>query len=147
GAGIKQIPEETEKTDLLNGRSNEVVEKIRASVSDLFEELGIEKDTGDGLTRRAVETTASKVAVDSQGHIFVIGTTEGDIGREINRADGGDVYLSKYDAAGNVIWQRLLGASGSAEGFSLAIDSGDNIVVAGSVDGSLTGKELFKGRD
>lgn len=147
GAGLKEVPKDEDKTDPLNGRTNEVVEKIRQDVSKLFKELELDGEKGDGLNRTPVETTASRVAVDSEGHVFVIGTTAGDLGRELNRSEGGDVYLTKYDAAGNILWQRLLGASGSAEGFSLAIDSQDNVIVAGAVDGTLTGKELFDGKD
>lgn len=147
GTGLKEVPDESDKTDPLNGRSNAVVEQIRKDMADLFKELEIGNDEGDGLTRTGVETSASKVAVDSAGHLYVIGQTAGDLGRELNRSDGGDVFLTKYDAAGNLLWQRLLGASGTAEGFSLAINSGDNVIVAGAVDGTLTGKELFAGKD
>jgi hypothetical protein len=146
GQGKAVLEVKEAKADPLNGRSNEVVEKIRQQVSDLFKELEIEK-TEEGAEPPAVETTTSAVAVDSQGHVFVVGQTQGDMGNQLNRSDAGDVYLTKYDAAGNVVWQRLLGASGTAEGFSIAIDGNDNVIVAGQVDGSITGKDLYKGTD
>lgn len=144
GTATKQVEEP--KEDPLNGRTNAVVEKIRAQVSDLFKELEIE-DAKEGPARPPVETTTAAVAVDSQGHVFVVGNTVGDLGNQINRASGGDAYLTKYDASGNVMWQRLLGANGAAQGFSIAIDGNDNVVIAGQVDGTIDGSELFKGID
>lgn len=144
GTATLQAPEP--KEDPLNGRTNAVVDKIRQQVSDLFKELEIDQ-TDDGPARPAVETTTGAVATDSQGHVFVVGMTQGDMANQVNRSTGGDVYLSKYDAAGNVVWQRLLGASGTAEGFSLTVDGDDNLIVAGQVDGSLSGKDIFKGTD
>ncbi len=146
GVALKEVPKEDKTVDALNGRTNAVVEKIRAQVADLYEELNITKDGTTALAPN-VETTASAVAVDSKGQIFVIGKTAGDMGNDVNRADSGDVYLTKYDNAGNVVWQKLLGANGTADGFGLAIDANDNVIVAGRVDGTLTGSELFKGQD
>ena len=83
------------------------------------------------------ETSARAVATDSQGNIFVVGKTAGDIGLQFNHSGAEDVFLSKYDSAGNLIFQRLLGASANAEGFSIAIDSLDNVVVAGKTSANL----------
>lgn len=146
GVGAPLLEVEEAEEDPLNGRTNAVVEKIRKQVSDLFTELEIDT-AADAPDRPAVETAAAAVAVDSQGYVFVVGATAGDLGNAINRSDGSDVYLSKYDASGNIVWQRLLGANGAAEGFALAIDNNDNVIVAGSVDGSVDGSELFSGTD
>jgi hypothetical protein len=145
GAPILEVPEEKDE-DLTSGRTNEVIESLKKQVSDLFTDLEINKEE-DPFSRPPEETSASAVAVDSQGHVFVVGTTEGDIDNQLNRSDGGDVYLSKYDASGNLIWQRMLGASGTAEGYAVAVDSQDNVIVAGRVDGTLDGSELYDGSD
>jgi hypothetical protein len=50
-----------------------------------------------------------------------------------------DVALLKYDAAGNLIYTRTLGASTSASGLSLAVSADGKVAVAGSVSGSLDG--------
>ena len=39
-----------------------------------------------------------------------------------------DVYLSKYDSAGNLQWTQLLGSSGSASGYSLALNPQGGVV-------------------
>lgn len=147
GEGVTPLEVKEEKeSDLLNGRTNAVVEKLRKSVSDLYKDLEIDKNKAAANEAKA-ETSASAVAVDSQGYVYVVGATAGDLGNDLNRSDGSDVFLTKYDVSGNIVWQHLLGASGEASGYGLAIDRDDNIIIAGSVDGSLTGKELFRGTD
>lgn len=146
GVPIQEVPEEDDSADAISAQAKAAVDAIRKQVSDLFSELELQ-DEADPFTRPPEETAASAVAVDSQGHVFVIGTTEGDLDNQVNRSDGGDVYLTKYDASGNLIWQRLLGAGGTAEGYGIAIDSADNVIVAGKVDGTLDGSELYDGAD
>ena len=77
------------------------------------------------------------VAVDSSGNVYVVGTTAGDLDGQINTGNN-DVYLTKFDAAGNEIYTRLLGSAADASGFAVALDSSDNVVVAGQVAGPLT---------
>ena len=85
-------------------------------------------------------TQVSAVAKDSQGNVYVVGSTDGDVGTEINRAGtgNGDVMLSKYDAAGNLIYQRLLGATADAKGTAITVDASDNVIIAGRTDAKLT---------
>jgi hypothetical protein len=50
-----------------------------------------------------------------------------------------DVALLKYDAAGNLVFSRTLGASDTASGLGLAIAADGKIAIAGSVTGGLNG--------
>jgi hypothetical protein len=51
-----------------------------------------------------------------------------------------DVALMKYDSAGNLVYTRTLGATGSASGLSLAVSSdGSQVAVVGSATGLVTG--------
>ncbi len=81
--------------------------------------------------------TAQSTAVDSNGNVYVIGTSAGSFGTQLNQA-AQDVYLTKYDSAGNVQWTRLLGASGMASAFSLAVDPAGGVAVAGSTTSDLS---------
>ena len=83
-------------------------------------------------------TTAAGIATDAQGFSYVVGTTNGDLGS--NRSDGGnDLVLLKLDSEGRQVWQRSLGAAGTAEGAAVTIGPGGDIVVAGTVTGSFDG--------
>ena len=80
---------------------------------------------------------ARGVTVDSLGNLYVVGTTAGNLDGQIN-SSGNDVYLTKFDAAGNEIYTRMLDSAADASGFTVAVDSGDNVIVAGQVSGPLT---------
>lgn len=83
-------------------------------------------------------TDAAAIATDAQGNSYVVGTTKGDLGA--NQSDGdNNLFLTKMDGAGNVVWQRSLGASGSSNGAAVSIGSDGSIVVAGTVTGSFNG--------
>ena len=43
--------------------------------------------------------------MDSSGNIYVLGNATGNFGSQINQGTQ-DVYLTKYDSAGNVVWQQ-----------------------------------------
>ncbi len=93
------------------------------------------------------ETTPVSVEVDAQGNSYVLGTTQGDFGGQINGAKTSDVFLSKYDSVGNLLWSRLVGASDEAEAFDLAIDNNDNVFIAGKTNEELIASDVFSGTD
>jgi hypothetical protein len=86
------------------------------------------------------DTSAQAIATDSQGFSYVVGTAEGDLGS--NRVgDSGDLFLTKTDSEGKVVWQRTLGAAGGAQGAAISIGPNGEIVVAGTVTGTLDGND------
>ncbi|MEL7028094.1 MAG: hypothetical protein AAGL49_02540, partial [Pseudomonadota bacterium] len=102
-------------------------------------------DEGVESTEAAAVSFASS-ARDSQGNTYVVGSAEGDIGGARLKGEE-DVLLAKYDSAGQLVWTRTLGASQTAEGFAVAVDGDDNVVVAGSVTGDLTASAVGGGED
>lgn len=83
-------------------------------------------------------TDAAGIVTDAEGYSYVVGNTAGDLGA--NRSDGdNNLFLTKMDGAGNVVWQRSLGASGSSTGAAVSIGGDGSIVVAGTVTGSFNG--------
>ena len=89
---------------------------------------------------------AKSMATDADGNVYVVGNTTGSFGNEVNQGTQ-DVFLTKYDSAGNVQWTKLLGSAGTANGYSVAIDPTGGVVVAGSVTGSLTPTSIGGGTD
>ena len=87
--------------------------------------------------RSAKRSTRLARPTRAPGSPYVVGTTAGNLDDQINTG-GNDVYLTKFDAAGNEIYTRLLGSAEDASGFAVAVDSGDNVIVAGQMAGPLT---------
>ena len=80
---------------------------------------------------------AESVAIDSNGDVYVVGTTEGDLGDQKIDPVAKDIFLQKYDAAEIYFLQRRLGAPFDGTAFSVKVDANDNVFVAGQVHGLL----------
>lgn len=91
----------------------------------------------ESIETKSATTDARASVIDSDGDLYVVGNSTGDLGSQVLRGTQ-DVYLTKYDSAGSIVWTRLLGAGDKADGFSLALDSADNIIIGGKVRGDLT---------
>lgn len=98
-------------------------------------------------TRVQADTSAGGVAVDSFGNTYVVGQSTGAFGSELNTASSQDVFLTKLDARGSVIFSRLLGAADSASGFAVTVDASDNVIVAGQTDSPLVTTDLVDTKD
>lgn len=80
---------------------------------------------------------ATEVAADASGNVFVTGETSGSLFGP-NSGDR-DMFLSKYDTEGNLLWGEQLGLDGSDGGGGVAVDAWGNAFVAGWTQGSLSG--------
>lgn len=89
-------------------------------------------------------TMAQATAVDANGNVYVVGNATGNFGNQLNQG-AQDVYLSKYDSAGNLQWTKLLGSAGTANGYALAADPKGGVVVAGSTTADLSTDALADG--
>jgi hypothetical protein len=111
---------------------------------------GLDAASPETAFRANIDTTkaddARAVAVDSKGYVYVVGSSAGDMGADLN-GEATDAYLRKLDAAGNVVWSRLLGSPAEAGGFAVAVDGDDNIVVAGQTRSPLTDMAYGGGYD
>jgi hypothetical protein len=91
-------------------------------------------------------TTAQATVVDGSGNVYVIGAATGNFDNQINQGSQ-DVYLTKYDSAGNVVWSNLLGSAGSANGYGLALDPAGGVVVTGASTADLTTTSVADGNN
>ena len=71
------------------------------------------------------------VAVDKNGNVYVTGSTVGSLGGP--GMFGGDGFLLKYDAEGNLLWSRQPGTQHHDEGVSVAVDAMGNSFIAQNV--------------
>jgi enterochelin esterase-like enzyme len=83
------------------------------------------------------------VVIDPAGDIVVTGYTNGDFdgGHAANTTD--DVFVVKFDPAGNRTWLRQFGVAGVADrGYALDTDATGNIYVTGYTRGNLAATNL-----
>lgn len=81
---------------------------------------------------------------DAAGNMYVsglyYGPTDFDPGPAVNSgtyAGSGDVYLSKFDPQGNLIWTNQFGGTGNDECFGLALEPSGNILLSGTFIGTV----------
>ncbi|CAN7317700.1 hypothetical protein LJR219_001668 [Phenylobacterium sp. LjRoot219] len=83
-------------------------------------------------------TAVRAQAMGPDGSVYMLADVGGTVnGQTIKGAD--DVALLKYDAAGNLIYTRTLGAVSEATGLALAVSDDGKVAIAGSVKGELEG--------
>jgi len=87
-------------------------------------------------------TYGYRVASDTQGDIYIVGATYGNLdGNSLIGSE--DAFISKYDLSGTKQWTRLLGGtSGSTTAGGATADSSGNIYVCGHTSASLPGNSL-----
>jgi enterochelin esterase-like enzyme len=103
--------------------------------------------TGTRLWTRSLGTArlerAYGVALDPAGNVVVTGYTNGDLdGAHLNNTTD-DVFVVKFDPAGNQTWLRQFGVPAVADrGYGLATDATGNIYVTGYTRGNLAATNL-----
>ena len=92
------------------------------------------------FTNQALTFQPPAVAFDPSGNVLVLGSLQGmmDIdGNTLASAGGTDVFLAKYDAAGNPLWSKRFGDAAEQLSSDIAVDAANNIVITGSFDGTV----------
>lgn len=93
--------------------------------------------TSDAQQVTTPPVTVSASAIDSQGNTYVVGTAAGSVNGDVLQGSA-DAYLTKYDSTGAIVWQRMLGDTGSTQANAVAVDASGNVVIAGKTNGDLT---------
>ncbi len=92
----------------------------------------------------ATNDSASALAADRSGNIYVAGHTSGSLpGQTLLGIP--DTFVRKYDPNGKELWTRQFGTGGGSYADALAADRSDNIYVAGHTSGSLPGQTSLGG--
>ena len=91
------------------------------------------------LGAAGAQTDAYGVAVDAGGNVYVAGWTSG--GLDGNTRTGlEDFFVTMYDSSGNKVRTKQLGVAGTfTDAWSVAVDAGSNVYVAGHTQGGLDG--------
>lgn len=75
------------------------------------------------------------MAVDNTGHIYLTGTTYGDLGGIT--AGKSDAWVAKYDVNGNQVWIQQFGTPGYDSSDSVTVARAGNIYLTGSTNGDF----------
>ncbi len=76
-------------------------------------------------------------ATDANGNVYIVGSATENMDGGIVQGSS-DVYLRKYDSAGQLVWARLLGSSQEASGFAVATAADGSVAIAGRITDRLT---------
>lgn len=80
------------------------------------------------------------IAVDDSGNTYITGTFDREIIFGNTTLDAGrlnDVFVSKLDDKGNVVWAKNFGNSGNDYGYAIDVDDDDNIYIAGTFEDNI----------
>ncbi|MFY0575384.1 SBBP repeat-containing protein [Cystobacter fuscus] len=86
----------------------------------------------------ASQDTATAVATDNSGNVYVVGYTQGAFATPTS-AGGQDFFLVKFDATGKELWRRQLGTDKNEQARGVACDANGNVYVGGHTFGNLDG--------
>ena len=81
----------------------------------------------------------ASTALDSQGNVYVVGATGGDLTKinSINSGSSSGGFLAKYDKLGTFKWIREIAVNGTTVVNGIAIDSQDNLFLTGRAEGTV----------
>ena len=79
-------------------------------------------------------------AVDGSGNVIVTGSFQGSVdfgGGVLTSAGSHDIYIAKFDPAGNHVWSRRFGGTDIDFENSVAVDGSGNVIVTGTFRASI----------
>ena len=84
-------------------------------------------------------------ATDSEGNVYLTGTTSGSLGGD---SQGGfDVWVAKYNRQGQELWRQQFGTSGNDRAYGIEVDGDGNFYLTGQTNSSLFGALQSSGSD
>ena len=83
---------------------------------------------------------SNAVAVDASNNLYVAGVTTGSLG-DLNSGLR-DVWLSKYNSAGELLWSNQFGSSETDFVISIATDNTGDLYLTGLTEGNLGGERI-----
>src|SRR5262249_19336570 len=96
------------------------------------------------LARRAGGNSYDRglcIAADASGNVFVTGLFQGTASfgpTNLTRSGQSDIFIAKYNPAGNLIWARKAGGNDFDEAHAIAVDSQGNAYITGYFDATAT---------
>jgi hypothetical protein len=85
------------------------------------------------------------LALDPNGGVVVVGTTNADLTTGAIADGNNDSFLARYDADGNQIWTKQIQTLSANQAASVSVDSSGNIYVGGQVTGIIGAGQTNQG--
>lgn len=146
-AAILTTVSSIETTDALHNLSQDI-SGIDPDATEIAQTAALAEDSdAEDVDPVTTNSSAGGIVVDSVGNVYVVGSTAGDVDGQVNTASTSDVFLTKFDTSGNVIYSRLLGANDDASAFNVTIDSDDNIIIVGQTTSDLSTGDVLDSTD
>ncbi len=83
---------------------------------------------------------ATSVSTDGEGNVYVTGVFKSDPitfgSMMLTNAGGDDIFITKYNTNGTVLWAKSMGGTDDDEATSVSTDAGENVYVTGSFQSS-----------
>lgn len=140
----------TKYVDIANGGEAAFMRRIEAEGSVTTKDVAVPGgEEGETETRTKTESNPLRILDSVQGAdggLYVVGYASNGVAGQTIKGEQ-DLILMRYDTTGKQVWARTLGAAGSAEGASIALDANGNVVVAGSIEGELGDTTQLGGSD
>jgi len=122
------------------------MKKILLTISFLFFICSFSRSQNFGMAKQLGGTSNDAIygiAVDASGNIYSCGafngTSDFDPGPGVyNLTSAGqeEIFVTKLDAAGNLIWAKQMGGAGREGSRNLAIDASGNVYITGAFNGT-----------
>ncbi len=140
----------TKYVDIAGGGTAAFMRRIEADGSVTESTVAVPGgEEGETETRTSTDSNPLRILDSVQGPdggLYMVGYAENGVAGQSIKGEQ-DLILMRYDTTGKQVWARTLGAAGSAEGASIALDANGNVVVAGSVEGALGDTTELGGSD
>lgn len=85
----------------------------------------------------------NSIALDGAGNIYLAGSFNGTMDADPGAATlsmtstGDDIFVSKFDNSGNLVWAKQLAGSGNEQANAVTVDASGNVCTSGVFDGTV----------
>ena len=128
------------KNVIVTGRTHSSLAGALSGTYDMFVAKYDASGNRQWMAQRgtSAQESGEGVVTDSAGNVYVTGYTGGDLDGNTS-AGGWDIFLMKFDAAGNWKWTVQDGTGQDDDSHAIAMDSAGNIYITGYVRGDFHG--------
>lgn len=136
------------KNVIVTGRTHSSLAGALSGTYDMFVAKYDASGNRQWMVQRgtSAQESGEGVVTDSAGNVYVTGYTGGDLDGNTS-AGGWDIFLMKFDAAGNWKWTVQDGTGQDDDSHAIAMDPAGNIYITGYVRGDFHGNTRIGSSD